>query len=67
VDRVEVGETALVGWRVKVADAVAEPLAERTPLSADTVRAILGATFFLLSVYYVAGTIARAARAARSS
>lgn len=67
MDRLEVGETALVGWRVKVADALAGPLAERTPLSADAVRAILGTTFFVLSVYYVAGTIARVARAARSS
>jgi hypothetical protein len=67
MDRIEVGETALVGWRVKVADVLAGPLAERTPLSADTVRAILGVTFFALSVYYVAGTVARVERAAPSS
>jgi hypothetical protein len=67
VDRVEVGKTGLSGWRAKVADGVAEPVAERTSLSPDAVRAVVGAAFFVLSVYYVIGTAVRAARAARSS
>jgi len=56
----DVGQTALVGWRTKVADALAGPLEEKTPLSEDQVRALLGALFFALSVYYVVGTVRRA-------
>jgi hypothetical protein len=67
MDRVEVGKTALVRWREKVADGVADPLAKRTSLSPDAVRAVVGSVLFALSVYYVVGTIARAARVARSS
>ncbi len=55
-----VGKTGLVGWREKVGDGVAGPLAERTPASDDQVRAIVGALFFALSLYYVIGTVKRA-------
>ena len=58
----DLGQTALVGWREKVADAAAGPLEDRTPLSGDQARALIGAVFFLLSAYYVIGTIARAAK-----
>jgi len=44
---------------------VADPLASRTSLAEDQVRALVGAVFFVLSVIYVAGTIRRAADAAR--
>ncbi len=67
MDRVEVGKTALSGWRAKVADGVADPVSERTSLSPDAVRAVVGAAFFALSVYYVVSTAVRAAQAARSS
>jgi hypothetical protein len=67
MDRAEVGKAALVGWRAKVADTVADPVAARTPLSGDAVRALVGVLLFALSAYYVAGTIARAARAARAA
>jgi hypothetical protein len=67
VDRVEVGKTALSGWRAKVADGVAEPVSERTSLSPDAVRALVGGAFFVLSVYYVIGTAVRAVRTARAS
>ena len=53
------GQSALVGWRAKVADGVAEPVSRRTPLSDEQVRAVLGGLFFALSVVYVAGTIKR--------
>ena len=59
------GHAGLTGWRETVADRVASPVAARTPASEDQVRAIIGAAFFLLSVYYVATTIARMAKAAR--
>jgi hypothetical protein len=65
VDQTELGKAGLVGWRAKVADRAADPLAQRTPLSSDGVRALIGALFFALSAYYVAGTIARALKGAR--
>jgi hypothetical protein len=63
--KVQLGKTALAGWRTKVADAVAGPVAARSPLSVDQVRAIVGTAFFVLSVYYVAGTVGRARKVAR--
>lgn len=53
----QIGTAGLQGWRVKAADAVAEPLARRTPLEPDHVRAALGALFFVLSVSYVVKTV----------
>jgi hypothetical protein len=62
----EVGETALVGWREKAAAGVAAPLSQRTPLDEEQVRALVGALFFVLALYYVVGTLRRALSAARS-
>lgn len=59
MDTVGLGKQGLVGWREKVADGVSGPLASKAPLSEDQVRAILGATFFALSVYYVVDTMRR--------
>lgn len=59
MDTVELGKAGLRGWRAKVGDAAAEPTARRTPLSADQVRAVIGAVFFLLSLVYVTGTVRR--------
>jgi hypothetical protein len=59
------GHAGLTGWRETVADRVASPVASKTPASEDQVRALIGAAFFLLSVYYVATSIARMAKAAR--
>jgi hypothetical protein len=59
------GHAGLTGWRETVADKVAPAASNRTPASEDQVRAIVGATFFLLSLYYVATTIARMVKAAR--
>ena len=53
----QLGTAGLQGWRAKVGDALADPLAQRTPLSADQVRAGLGAAFFALSVLYVVKTV----------
>ena len=52
-----VGFAGLSGWREKVADAVAPPVANRTPLDADTVRAAVGALFLALSLVYVAKSL----------
>jgi hypothetical protein len=60
----ELGQAALQGWRAKVADTVATPVAKRTPLREDWVRAGLGLTFLALSIVYVIRSLA-ALRSAR--
>jgi hypothetical protein len=57
------GQAGLQGWREKVADGVAEPVARRAPLDSDQVRALVGALFFALAVVYVIKTIIAVARA----
>ncbi len=51
------GKAGLQGWRARVADAVADPVAKRSGLTGDQVRAVLGAAFFVLSVVYVVQTV----------
>ena len=63
----QLGQTGLQGWREKVADGIAEPVAQRVPLNAEQVRATLGALFFVLSVIYIVQTVRAATREARSS
>ena len=59
MDLTEVGKKGLVGWREKVGDGIAGPLAQRAPVSDEQVRAAVGAVFFALSLYYVIGTVKR--------
>ncbi|MGY1915343.1 hypothetical protein [Blastococcus sp. SYSU DS0973] len=54
MDAVTLGKAGLKGWRARVADAVAGPVAQRTPITDDQVRAAIGALFLALSVMYVA-------------
>ena len=61
------GQAGLQGWREKVADGIAEPVAQRAPLSSEQVRAVLGAVFFVLSVLYVVKTVTAATRETRQS
>jgi hypothetical protein len=58
----QIGTAGLQGWRAKVGDAVAPPLAQRTPLDEEQVRAIVGATFLVLAVLYVVKTVVTLAR-----
>ena len=51
------GQAGLQGWREKVADRLAEPLSNRTPLDEDQVRALVGSAFFVLAVMYVVKTL----------
>ena len=70
MDAVAVGKQGLVGWREKVADGVSGPVSSKSPLSEEQVRALIGAAFFALSLYYVIDTLRRVAaevRARRSS
>jgi hypothetical protein len=62
----ELGQTALVGWREKAAAGVARPVSERTPLADEQVRALVGALFFALALYYVIETLRRALTATRA-
>jgi hypothetical protein len=62
----QIGHAGLVGWREAVANRVASPVAKKAPASEDQVRAVVGAAFFLLSLYYVISTIAKMAKAARN-
>ena len=66
MDPVELGNMAASGWRAKVADALADPLSRVAPVKPEQARAIVGATFFLLSVVYVVQTSRRAARQMRA-
>ncbi len=55
------GEAGLQGWRGTFADAVARPITTRSGVTVDQVRAVVGATFFVLSVAYVLTTLKRLA------
>jgi hypothetical protein len=59
-------QAGLVGWRKAIADSVAPRAASRAPVSEERLRAAIGAAFFLLSLYYVATTIARMIKSAQS-
>ena len=59
----DVGQAGLAGWRETIADKAAPPVAARTPVDEEAIRAGIGALFFVLSVVYVGGTIKRALEA----
>jgi hypothetical protein len=52
-----VGLAGLRGWRGSVANAVASPVAKRSSVGEDQVRAAIGAIFLLLSLMYIFGAI----------
>jgi len=58
----QIGTAGLQGWRAKVGEVVAPPVAKRTPLDEEQVRAIVGATFLVLAVLYVVKTVLTLAR-----
>jgi hypothetical protein len=61
------GQAGLQGWREKVADGLAEPVARRAPLESEQVRALIGAVFFVLAVVYVIKTLTAVTRETRQS
>jgi hypothetical protein len=61
MDAISFGKAGLQGWRAKLADAVADPVARNSRLTDDQVRAAVGAVFFVLSVVYVGQTLKRLA------
>lgn len=64
-DTTQLGAAGLSGWRKTVADRVATPAANHAPVSEDQARALVGAAFFALSLYYVISTIVRMVRSQR--
>ena len=66
MDAISFGTAGLQGWRAKVADAVARPVARHSPLADDQVRAVVGAVFFALSVVYVVKTVRQLSASRRS-
>ena len=63
----EIGQAGLQGWREKVGDGVASPIAKRTPFGEDQIRGAVGALFFVLSVMYIVKTITEASKQVRDS
>jgi hypothetical protein len=61
----QAGQAGLQGWRGKVADGVAAPVANRTGFDEDQVRALVGAAFFVLAVLYVLKTVSAVVNQAR--
>lgn len=61
------GQAGLKGWRAKVGDVAAEPVSERTPLSDEQVKSLIGGVFFVLALVYVLRTIATLVRESRQS
>ena len=61
----QAGQAGLQGWRAKVADGIAKPVANHTKLDEDQVRAVVGAAFFILGVIYVANAVRALAKQAR--
>ena len=57
MDEVAIGKSGRRGWRATVADVVAPPVARRSPLREDQIRAVIGLTFLVLSIVYVVGAI----------
>jgi hypothetical protein len=61
----EAGQAGLQGWRAMVADGIAKPVANHTKLNEDQVRAVVGATFFVLAVIYVVNAVRELGQRAR--
>jgi hypothetical protein len=61
----QAGQAGLQGWRAKVADGIAKPVANHTKLNEEQVRAIVGAAFFILAVIYVVNAVRAMVQQAR--
>jgi hypothetical protein len=67
VNLTEMGKVGLNGWRGKVGERVAEPVARRTRLSEEQVQAILGALFLALSTWQFVRMLRRVIAAGREA
>lgn len=66
MNKVDLAHAPLAGWRARVADAVAAPIARRSRIDERTIQGIVGAVFFALATSYVTRTVLRAVRSARA-
>jgi hypothetical protein len=64
-DAQQFGQAGLAGWRKAIADRVAPAAAERAPASEEQLRALIGAAFFALALFYVVSTLIRMVKTAR--
>jgi hypothetical protein len=55
-----IGDAGLVGWRKRSMDRFAEPIASRTGLEAEQIRAIVGWIAIITAIVYLVGTLRRA-------
>ena len=67
VNLTEMGKVGLNGWKGKVGARVAEPVARRTRLTEDQVKAIVGAVFLALSTWQFARMLRRVIAAGRGA
>jgi hypothetical protein len=58
-DAKQIGHAGLVGWRKAVADRIAPAAAGRAPATEEQLRALIGAAFFGLALFYVVRTLVR--------
>jgi hypothetical protein len=61
----QAGQAGLQGWREKVADGIAQPVASRTQLDEDRLRGLIGGAFLVLSLIYVAKAVTAVVREVR--
>jgi hypothetical protein len=57
MDRKTFGHAGLQGWRAKLADTVAPPVAKRSGLDEDDVKAAVGVIFLILTILYVVNAV----------
>jgi hypothetical protein len=55
-----IGDAGLVGWRKRALDRLADPVARRTGLTDEQVRAIVGWAAIITAVVYLIQTFRRA-------
>jgi hypothetical protein len=67
VNLTEMGKVGLNGWKGKVGERVAEPVARRTRLTEDQVRAIVGTLFLALTTWQFVKTLRRVIAAGREA
>ncbi len=65
MDVTAMGQAGLTGWRRRLGDTVARPVSNRTTLSEDQVKALIGAIFLALTLYQFLKTVRHVLKAGR--
>lgn len=66
VNLTEMGKVGLTGFRGRVGERIATPVAERTRLTEDQVQAIIGGIFLLLTLWQFLKLVRRVIEAGRT-